>query len=306
MKRILYTLLAAVSVLLGNYFFSNGTLEANVETPTPIPPSIEMGGTPENVAVLPAPTSMPMPVETRDPYGDLYFTIITPKEYYPPETPPPYIEATYRLARLPGSCVVGLTECPEAQTVQTPFDMKDVYANDSSGIVWSPDGRYGLLVTHPEDELSIGKTKEELEKIRKQSPSEFKVNPSTLHKFDAETGVWSEVHRAGRKFFSAPHWSPDGQWIAFGVTNSPWAFHPLDADDGVYIVHPDGSDVKQVSTVHANILPLITAHPLWKCCRWMGKSKPCLKPTAWQFSPFRLTAARYLRRTRKANLRSRL
>jgi hypothetical protein len=36
MKRILYTILAAAAVLLGNYFFSNGTLEARVETPTPI------------------------------------------------------------------------------------------------------------------------------------------------------------------------------------------------------------------------------------------------------------------------------
>ncbi len=36
MKRILYTILTAAVVLLGNYFFSNGTLEASVETPTPI------------------------------------------------------------------------------------------------------------------------------------------------------------------------------------------------------------------------------------------------------------------------------
>ena len=36
MKRILYTILTAAAVLLGNYLFSNGTLEASVETPTPI------------------------------------------------------------------------------------------------------------------------------------------------------------------------------------------------------------------------------------------------------------------------------
>jgi hypothetical protein len=35
MKRILYTILAAAVILVGNYFFSNGTLEASVETPTP-------------------------------------------------------------------------------------------------------------------------------------------------------------------------------------------------------------------------------------------------------------------------------
>ena len=36
MKRILYTILAAAAILLGNYLFSNGTLEATVETPTSI------------------------------------------------------------------------------------------------------------------------------------------------------------------------------------------------------------------------------------------------------------------------------
>ena len=36
MKRILYTILTAAAILVGNYFFSNVTLEATVETPTPI------------------------------------------------------------------------------------------------------------------------------------------------------------------------------------------------------------------------------------------------------------------------------
>ncbi len=36
MKRILSTILAAVVILVGNYFFSNGTLEVKVETPTSI------------------------------------------------------------------------------------------------------------------------------------------------------------------------------------------------------------------------------------------------------------------------------
>ena len=41
MKRILYTILAAAAILLGNYLFSNGTLEATVETPeTAIPAAL--------------------------------------------------------------------------------------------------------------------------------------------------------------------------------------------------------------------------------------------------------------------------
>lgn len=252
MKRILIALLATATILVGNYFFSSSTLEANVETPTPVPPI------PELASDVVEPSSVASPTETHDPYGELYFTILTAKEYHPPAEPPVGIdETTYRLARLPGSCVVGLEECPEAETVQTPFDMKDIYSNGSSGIVWSPDGRYGLMVTHPEDELSIGKTNEELEKLEKQSPSEFVVSPSTLYMFDAQTDAWSEVYRAERKFFSTPHWSPDGQWIAFVVTNSPWVFHSLDADDGIYITRPDGAGLKQLSTVHASVLSWI-------------------------------------------------
>ena len=57
MKRILYTILAAAAILLGNYLFSNGTLEATVETPeTAIPAAL-----PSQAASLedtcPSPTS---------------------------------------------------------------------------------------------------------------------------------------------------------------------------------------------------------------------------------------------------------
>jgi len=258
MKRILYTLLASAVMLAGNYIFSGSTLEANVETPTPILPSATPTMIPLPGIIVPTlvggPTAIPTLAEMRDPYGELYFTIITPKEYFPPETPPPYVEASYRLVRLPGSCVVGMEECPEVETVQTPFDMRDVFSVDGAGLVWSPDGRYGLLVIHPEDELSAGRTQEELDKLQNQSPSEFDVSPSTLYLFDAETNMWSEVYRANRKYFYTPYWSLDGQQIAFQVRSSVWGFHPSQADDGIYVIRPDGSDLRQVNDVDASIL----------------------------------------------------
>jgi len=253
MKRILYTILTAAAVLLVNYFFSNGTFQANVETPTPLPTHTSVPLFPVPMTPGPNdPTPMATPtIETRGPYNELYFTITTPKEYYPPATPPGYDESTYRLARLPGSCVVGLTECPEVETVRTPFDMKEVW-NDGTGIAWSPDGRYGLLVVHPEDELSSGKTKDELEKIKLQSPSEYNISPSTLYLFDAQTDVWNEVYRMERKFVTNQKWSPDGEWIAFVVNSSVWAFQSPQADDGIYVVHPDGSGLKQLSGMSAS------------------------------------------------------
>jgi hypothetical protein len=135
MKRILYTLLTATALLIGNYFFSNSTMEATIETPTPVP-TPTLVPLPGTVVPTPigGPTIVPTPAEEGDPFGELYFSIVMPKEYYPPATPPVGIdESTHRLARLPGSCVVGLLECPEAETVPTLFNMKDV-CNDGRGI----------------------------------------------------------------------------------------------------------------------------------------------------------------------------
>ena len=250
MKRILYTLLTATALLIGNYFFSNSTMEATIETPTPLPSPtlIPFPGTVAPTSIG-DPTIVTTPVEERDPYGELYFSIVTPPEKYDP--PSGMDQNTYRLARLPGSCVVGLIECPEAEIMSTPFNMKDIW-NEGNGIAWSPNGEYGLLIAHPEDELSAGKTKEELDKIKHQSPSEFDISPSALYLFDPQANSWSAIYRAERKFFANVHWSPDGQWIAFTVNSSIWGFHSPQADDGVYVIHPDGSGLKQLSGMSAS------------------------------------------------------
>jgi hypothetical protein len=260
MKRSLLNLLISVILLGLGWVVPHSLFSVTLETapasapvlvgepsvaPTPAAPGAQ--------TVSPDPTDIPAPMG--DPYGEFYFTIVTPKEYYPPAEPPAEIidESTHRLARLPGSCVVGLAECPAAETVETPFNMKDVYMTDGAGLVWSRDGRYGLLVTHPEDQLSAGKTKEELEKIRQQSPAEYEISPSTIYSFDAQSNTWQVVYRTGRKFIYSPAWSPDGQWIAFQVLSSVWAFHPAQADDGIYVVHPDGSDPHQLNSGSASI-----------------------------------------------------
>jgi WD40-like Beta Propeller Repeat len=259
MKRPMLNL-AISAILLGlGWLVPHSLFSVTLETaPTPAPilapepslvPTLAAIDTP---TVPPHPTDIPAPAH--DPYGELYFTIVTPKVYYPPAEPPAgIIEETLRLARLPGSCVVGLTECPAAETVETPFNMKDVYMTGGASLVWSRDGRYGLLVTHPEDKLSAGKTKEELEKLRQQSPAEFDISPSTIYLFDAQSNTWQVVYRAESKFIYSPAWSPDGQWIAFLVLSSDWGFHPAQADDGIYVVHPDGSNPHQLNSGSASI-----------------------------------------------------
>lgn len=259
MKRSIFNLIASIFLLGLGWLVPHSIFNVSIET-APMPDPVLPADYPP--ASLPASTGVPeaLPIPTdlaapaRDPSGELYFTITTAKEYIPPAEPPVDVdESTARLARLPGSCVVGLAECPEPETVTTPFNMKDVFRVGGGGLVWSPDGRYGLLVTHPEDELSTGKTKDELEQLAWQSPADFEISPSTLYLFDAQLNTWQEVYRAERKFFFTPVWSPDGQWVAFQVLNSVWAFHPSQADDGIYLVRPDGSELQQLSAVNASI-----------------------------------------------------
>lgn len=263
MKRSLINLVASLVLLGLGWLVPHSVFSVGLET-APTATSIVPTGTvsaiapqaetgiPTATAFVPAPTDIPTPMP--DPYGEVYFTILTPKVYLPPAEPPVGVDETaYRLARLPGSCVVGLMPCPAPETIQTPFNMRDVYMVDGRGLVWSPDGRYALLVIHPEDELSAGKTKEEMAKIANQSPEEFQINPSTLYLYDAELDIWKIVYSAERKFFYSPTWSPDGQWIAFQVLSSQWAFHAAQPDDGLYLVRPDGTEPHQIGSGNASI-----------------------------------------------------
>jgi hypothetical protein len=250
MKKILYTLLSAGILLLANVFVSNGTFQVAVESPTPLPsptliplPGMEStpdgGSTPISIAAS----------EPGDPYGEFYFTVIQPREYYPPATPPPGVfEATYRLVRLPGSCVVGLIECPSPEEVPTPFDMRDVLAMDfdSGSLTWSPDGLQGMLTIHPPDDFTDGWTAEEWEQFKTSKLEDLNISASSLYVFDAGTDTWRELYRADRKFFYAAHWSPDGEWIAFVVSSSMVSIHPFQAEDGVYVIHPDGSGLQRL------------------------------------------------------------
>jgi len=253
MKKILYTLLSAGTLLVANLFASNGTFQVGVETPTPAAsPTLISESSDPVTTPADGPTAIPTLVpaaEAGDPYGEFYFTVINPKAYYPPATPPPGVhEATYRLVRLPGSCVVGLIECPAPENVPTPFDMQNVLAtdSDSGSLTWSPDGRYGLVVIHPPDDITDGWTPEEWEQFKKSDLSDFEISPSILYLFDAENDTWSEIYRADRKFFYSIRWSPDGQWIAFTVASSLLTIHPAQADDGIYVVRPDGGSLQRL------------------------------------------------------------
>jgi dipeptidyl aminopeptidase/acylaminoacyl peptidase len=250
MKRSLIGLIISVLLLGLGWLVPHSVFDVTIETPTPSSSPSSVSSPPETAAVkLNDTTPMPAPTEEHDPYGELYFSIIKPKEYAPPAEPPPGVdESITRLARLPGSCMVGLVACPAPEFVTTPFDMKDVLAtdSDSGALTWSPDGRYGMIFVHPQDDLTRGWTPEEWEQFIKSDLDNLEITSSTLYLFDAENDTWSEIYRADRKFFYSARWSPDGQWIAFNVASSLLSIHPSQAEDGIYVVHPDGSSLQRL------------------------------------------------------------
>jgi hypothetical protein len=256
MKRSLINLIVSALVLGLGWFVPHSVFDVSLETSTPLPSPTPLLFLPELISESPTmaatPTLIPLDASavSGDPYGELYFTVIKEKAYYPPATPPPGLdESTEQLVRLPGSCVVGLVECPDPEIVPTPFDMKDVLAtdSDSAALIWSPDGRYGLLVIHPKDDFTLGWTSdEEWEQFKTRKLEDLNISPSTLYLFDAENDTWRELYHADRKFFYSAYWSHDGQWIAFDVASSMFSFHSSQADDGIYVVHPDGSGLQRL------------------------------------------------------------
>lgn len=250
MKKILYTLLSAGMLLVANLVASNGTFQVGVESPTPSPTPTLIPLPGRETTPVDGPTPIPRlaPAEAGDPYGELYFSVIVPDFASQPDPNIPIDKFITRLVRLPGSCVVGLIECPAPENVPTPFDMQNVLPTDSdSGVLnWSPDGRYGVITVHPPDDFTKGWPVEEREQFKTRRLEDLNISPSTLYLLDAENDTWRELYRAERKVFYSSHWSPDGQWIAFTVASSMLTIHPFQADDGVYIVHPDGSGLQRL------------------------------------------------------------
>jgi hypothetical protein len=258
MKRSFVNLIATVLLLGISWLVPHSVFSVKLETPgsaesasVPHTPSVDTSTVP------PAPTAetptgqLPAVTEAagpqRDPLGELYFTVSG-------------FEQPTHLARLPGSCVVGKIECPTAETVFTPFDVAEMVG----GLIWSPDGKTALALTHAPDDLNKGMTKEELEQLEKTSREDYRVLPSVLYLFDAETGEWSELYRLENKFITSPFWSRDGQWIAFQVRNSPWVMHPILGDDGIYVIHSDGTGAQQLNNKEAVILGWIGSSILYQ------------------------------------------
>ena len=150
------------------------------------------------VAAEPVPTFS----SEKDPLGQVYF-FVTGHEYG---------NEVFNFVRLPGSCVIGDTPCPEPETIKLPFGLNYGLAYP----VWSPNGKYAALAYTVNQE---GRATE-------------------LFLFEPEEQSWQSL--ADFVFIDSPFWSPDGNWLAFRVQDGQ-------GGEDVYVVRRDGSDLTNMT-----------------------------------------------------------
>jgi hypothetical protein len=151
-----------------------------------------------NVIVTPA-----APVES-DPFGWIYSFVADNS----------YPVRVMRWVRLPASCAVGASECPEAEVIPMPVAL----TSSLQPVVWSP--------------------------ARSEAAWTYPVNADqriwTLYLFDAVDSSWRELVQMDR-YMDPPMWSRSGEWIAFRTQDL------RQGGEAVYAIRRDGSDLKKLT-----------------------------------------------------------
>ena len=118
-----------------------------------------------------------------------------------------------RLVRLPASCAIGASDCPQPEVIAMPVEL----TSSLQPLVWSS--------------------------TRNEAAWAYPVNADqriwTLYLFDAVGKSWRELVQMDR-YMDPPMWSRDGTWLAFRVQDGK-------GGDDVYAVRRDGSDLKNLT-----------------------------------------------------------
>ncbi|MEW6403208.1 MAG: hypothetical protein AB1649_15540 [Chloroflexota bacterium] len=180
-----------------NQIVYNAAFDSSLFGIPSVPPGFgDVTGGGANVAVTES-----APQSEDDALGELYFFTV-----------PHQAGQSMQMVRLPGSCVVGLTQCPQLETVEVPFPFNfSVYA-----LSWSPDGKLAAFAYS-------------------DNPN---GTPTKLWLVDPAANTWTSI--AEFPFIDPPFWSPDGTWIAFRVQDGL-------GNEDVYAIHPDGSELKNLT-----------------------------------------------------------
>ena len=117
------------------------------------------------------------------------------------------------LVKVSSACITDPVNCPSLERIPVPF----AFNFTINALSWSPDGKYAAFSysTNPNG------------------------TPTQLWLFDATAKTWKAL--AEFPYIDPPFWSPDGTWIAFRTQNGA-------GGEDVFIVRPDGTELKSVST----------------------------------------------------------
>ena len=156
---------------------------------------------PNGVALAPLEAAPTVPYGS-DALGQLYFFTLPHQSAQSPQ-----------MVRLPGSCALGLSPCPQLESRPAPFP----FLFNLSALAWSPDGK---LAAFAYSDNANG-------------------TPTKLWVFDPSANQW--ISLAQFPFIDPPFWSPDGAWIAFRVQDGA-------GGEDVYVVRRDGAELKKLTS----------------------------------------------------------
>jgi WD40 repeat protein len=118
-----------------------------------------------------------------------------------------------RLVRIPASCALGESDCPQAEEIETPVAL----TSSLQPMAWSPK--------------------------RNEAAWTYPMNKDqriwTLYLFNAEDNSWKELAQMDR-YMDPPMWSRSGEWISFRAQDG-------DGNEAVYAVRRDGSGLKNLT-----------------------------------------------------------
>jgi Tol biopolymer transport system component len=193
-------------ILLNLFLVSCAAREVKpVVSPTVAPNTAVPSATPQLEVTADSATNVPVtePASSsgNDALGQLYFFTLPHQSAQSPQ-----------MVRLPGSCVVGLSACPQLESLPAPFP----FSFNLSPLAWSPDGAFAAFAYS----------------------DNVNGTPTKLWTFDPSTDKW--ISLAQFPFIDPPFWSPDGAWIAFRAQDG------MGGED-VYVVRSDGTGLKELT-----------------------------------------------------------
>ena len=154
----------------------------------------------EPLSPLSVTTVTPAVFESTDPLGMVYSFVADNS----------YPVRVMRLVRLPASCAIGASDCPEAESIELPVAL----TSSLQPLAWSP--------------------------ARNEAAWAYPVNSDqriwTLYLFSPRENSWKELAQFDR-YMDPPMWSRDGNWLAFRLQDG-------NGGSEIYAIRRDGTDLK--------------------------------------------------------------